>query len=67
MTDHTDGVKVTMRFSGPVADSIEAFRSAEGLVGTAEAVRLLVEIGVDTVSARGRRFWDSKPADQPSD
>jgi phosphotransferase system IIA component len=37
------------------------------LVGTAEAVRLLVEIGVDTVSARGRRFWDSKPADQPSD
>jgi hypothetical protein len=61
MADEGSNVRLHVRVPAPVASAIEAFRDAEGLSSTAEALRLLVEIGLDTVSTHGRRFWDKTP------
>ena len=57
---HRD-VRLQLRVSQPQATAVEDFRVTEGLVSRAEAVRLLLEIGLDTISKQGRRFWDKKP------
>ena len=43
--------------------SIDTFCADEKLNSRAEAVLLLVEIGLDTVSQKGNRFWDRPPLD----
>jgi hypothetical protein len=57
-------IRLHARVSKSEAAAIEQFRIAERLPTQAEAVRLLVEIGLDTVSKQGHRFWDRKP-DEP--
>jgi hypothetical protein len=49
------------RFSDADFAAVEQFRSDEDLAFTAEALRLLIEIALETVSAKGQRFWDKKP------
>jgi hypothetical protein len=52
-------IKVTI--SAEQASAIEAFQAKEKIATQKEAVRMLLEIGVDTVSQTGNRFWDSRP------
>ena len=65
MSDEPRDIRLHARISKSEAAAIEQFRIAESLPTQAEAVRLLIEIGLDTVSKQGRRFWDRKP-DEPS-
>jgi len=50
-------VKVTPEQVG----AIEAFQAKEKIATREEAVRVLLEIAVDTISATGNRFWDRRP------
>lgn len=61
MTDDHLDVRLQLRVSSSEAAAIDTFRSAEGLASRAEAARLLLEIGLDTISRSGHRFWDRKP------
>jgi len=57
MPDRRD-VRFDIRVSRSDATAIEEFRFREKLPSSAAAVRLIIEIGLETVSKRGRRFWD---------
>ena len=65
-----EGVEINRRVCAWVpADmvaAIDAFRAEEKMNSRAEALLLLVEIGLDTVSQRGKRFWDKSPAADPA-
>jgi hypothetical protein len=57
---------VSARVSPTVVRAIAEFRDAEGLTSQSDAVRLLIEIALDTISNQGNRFWDKSPAAKPT-
>ena len=40
---------------------LDAFQTEQGLTTRAEALNLLIEIAIDTVTGTGDRFWDVRP------
>ncbi len=66
MLDQPHSHRLHLRVSDADFAAIDRFRSDEGLSSTADALRLLIEIALETVSAKGRRFWDKKPSEPPS-
>jgi hypothetical protein len=65
MCDEPLSVRLPVRVSKSEAAAIDQFQVAEKLGTRAEAIRLLIEIGLDTVSKTGRRFWDKSPEQTP--
>ena len=61
MPDERRDMRLYVRVSKSEAAAIEQFRIAEKLPTQAEAAHLLMEIGLDTISKPGQRFWDKKP------
>jgi hypothetical protein len=66
MPDQHFGHRLHLRVSDADFAAIERFRSEEALSSTADALRLLIEIALETVSAKGHRFWDKKPPEPSS-
>lgn len=66
MPDQPLSRRLHLRVSDADFAAVERFRSDEGLSSTADALRLLIEIGLETVSAKGQRFWDRRPPDPSS-
>jgi len=42
---------------------IDAFQAEQGISSRTEAIRLLLDIALESVTGRGRRFWDRPISD----
>jgi hypothetical protein len=66
--DAAKAVRVNVTITAEQAALIDAFQGVEQLESRARTIALLLEIALETVSGKGRRFWDWKasPADSPA-
>ncbi len=62
MSNSSPAFRLSFSASAAQIDAVEAFRVREGLPSRAEALRLLLDIALDSVTKSGRRFWDRSDA-----
>jgi hypothetical protein len=69
MPDEAKSLRLHVTVTAEQAALIDAFQQVEQLESRAKTVALLLEIALETVSGKGRRFWDWKasPTDIPVD
>jgi hypothetical protein len=54
----TASPRVQIKLTPAQAEMVDAFQTKEHLASRAEAVQLLLDIALETVTGSGRRFWD---------
>ncbi len=59
-------VRTQITLTASQAAMIDAFQAKEELPSRADAIQLLLDIALETVTGRGRRFWD-KPIVAPDE